>query len=688
MSALPKRISFLRIPLIVLGLWALFGVGLGIRRQVLEAQYAQYGRAMPFNLESALEFRYVKMLYNTGFLPVVDTKIEPPQGIRVFETYTIGAEYVYAGVAHCLPSNWSLEDRVRWVAAGWYCLGIVFMSLWVGWKTGSYWAAGLAGAYYAVSLSSVGRSTGQELSHENFALPWLLAHLALAACAQRQVRLAGFVGVTALSAVALMMALCTWDLVQFYLLIWMGLSVWRWVFQSEGFGSTRARLAWLIPWLALLAAGGLHPYLRAHGFLASYLMLASYGLAAGLLYREAAAQGWLPERWGPPGPRARSRWGGRGWRALWVVLPWAVGLGLCSAYADTYQHFLELLWAKLRFLNQKPADPALLTFSQRILWTPALTSANILLTLTLFPAIVFLILLAFVILLCQARWRSDPDFILIVLGCCISFFAFLLFVRLHVFVAVFASALIGCLAAESARWRPVSAACLLMLLLAGVGVEAANVLRDPWRWGSVPAYGPQKMDVADWLKRNTQNETVLANFGLSAFLLAYGDCGIVLHPKFETPEARRRVQGYAETLFKGDETEFRDWADTLGARYYVHALGEFAREKPEWQMRYMANALQPSTHSAAWKLEFTPQQCRYFVPAWENGKYRIYWIITRQDERGAALAAAKALAALQQGQLETAQDKAALALHHDPQSRQAMDVLLMVESLRQKGVRE
>ena len=42
-----------RIILLVLGLFALYGAGLGVRRALVEGQYSIMGRDMPFTLESA-----------------------------------------------------------------------------------------------------------------------------------------------------------------------------------------------------------------------------------------------------------------------------------------------------------------------------------------------------------------------------------------------------------------------------------------------------------------------------------------------------------------------------------------------------------------------------------------------------------------------------------------------------------
>ena len=111
----------------MLGLVALFAAGLAIRRAVLSAQFEQYGRPLPFNMESALEFRYFRMLFETGYIPRLDKAVQAPEGVVVRETYTLGAEYVYALSSRLFPKTLPLDERVRWIAAAWFCLGIPLM---------------------------------------------------------------------------------------------------------------------------------------------------------------------------------------------------------------------------------------------------------------------------------------------------------------------------------------------------------------------------------------------------------------------------------------------------------------------------------------------------------------------------------------------------------------------------------
>ena len=716
----------------MLGLVALFAAGLTIRRVVLSAQFEQYGRPLPFNLESALEFRYVRMLFETGHIPRLDKAVQVPEGVVVRATYTLGAEYVYALASRLFPRTMPLDERVRWIAAAWFCLGIPLMSLWLWAWTRSVWAAGIAGAYYAVALAAVMRSTGQELQHENFALPFLVAHWALGAWARRiseanvqrstprdagqapnlsrserdaECRMANaecpmpneeqrtknkeqrtstvFFVLSLLSALMLACAVSAWDLIQYYIIFWGIVSYVRFV-AGRYFRDTKACLAWWLTLLALAGAGALNPYLRAHAFAGSYAMLLAYGVALGLgaerllqIGVAAPVRAWIPPASAASPPRLHFRW--TLVLALIALLPLIAGALLLQQYSETYGHFLELLWAKLRFLNHKPADPALLTFDQRILWTAPLNSATFLLTTILFPVTLCLSLLAGTIAFFHTRAHPDPEINQLLSYTVSSLLVFVFFMRFHVFLILGLAALLGWLGYWVSVKRSFTRWLILVLLLAGVGVEAAHVLNNPARWGSVPVYVKEKQALCRWLRANTDGASVLANFGLSSFLLTYANSPIVLHPKFEAPGIRDRVRAYGEALFKSNEEGFRAWMEPCGAPYYVYALGEFADIQPESQMRYCVNALNPPPSAAARLFEKRPEQGRYFRFLWGNAKYRVFRVITRADEFSAGRMAAEAAQALRQGRGPDAENKATQALMYDPQNTNAMQVLLRMQ---------
>lgn len=696
--------------ILVLGLVALFGLGLGVRRVVLDAQRSRSeGMELPFTRESALMFLHVRTLYKTGTLPERDSKVQTPEGVVIRETYMIFAEYVYAGLAHLLPSSLSLAERVRWVALACFCLGIPFLALWVWRLWGSVIAAGFAGVYYAVGLASVSRSTGQELSDENFALPLLIGHLAMGAWAESR---SGRVLVAGSAASALLFgcALGAWDLVQFYVMIWAGTAAIQWLRQRL---VGPAKLHWLFCLCVLILTSLINPYLRSHMFAASYSMLLAYGVVAGMVI-EAWLKTPMKKIWNyfmeggrprPPGLRRRRPvalqgiegnvpshfppksgclngmpffapavpgWLARAWRPAVILLPLLLIPWFIDGYGEAYGHFTELLWAKLRFLNQKPADPALLTFDQRLLWAPALESVNLKLTIILFPVILCLSFFAFAGILFLSYRRSIPGVFQLLFGFIVSLLAFLLFKRFHVFLAIYVAALFGWLVrwAVELKWA-FPRWCMLGVLAFGLVIESAWLLQAPKGFGG-DYYYRESDGLTRWLRENTGRETVLGPFALSAFIRADADCPIVLHPKFESPEIRRRVKAYYETLFLGDEQALRDWAGQYGANYYVYPKGAFKSSN----QRYFANALDPPSNAVARLMELEPENLRYFKLLWGNIRYSVFRIITATDEADAINLANEAEKDRLAGRAGLAKDKACLALISDPGCQVAVKVLM------------
>jgi hypothetical protein len=649
----------------------LYAAGLGLRRAVLEAQYEAVGDDMPFTLESALQYRRLKMVFDTGRLPAVDAFVEHPAGVRTWRTYTVGSEYVYAALARLFPSALPVPARVRWIESGWFCLGIGFMFLWLLWWRRSWWAAWAAGLFYAVSLSAVIRSTGQELSSENFALPFLVAHLA---CSARARRLADGGGRwrswAAASAGALALAMASWDLVQFYVFLWALRGTARALRTVPGTGAAgAARAIWLAELGGLAFAGLAVPYLRAHGLLVSPGMGLAYG---------AAALPWIEARLASMGRPLRQPV-----RLAALLAPAAIALlaGLGS-YGESYAHFASLLWAKARFLNVKPADPGLLSFDQRIMWVPALHGADWRLTWQLLPGILPASSVAAFIVF---RARPGAGIASLLFFCGSSFLAFVLFARFHVFLAVFASALIGVWAGESSRRGGWMSWAVAAVLGAGAIVETVHVAANAEKWGRPNVYYKELDELGDWLAQHASPDPVLANFGVSGYIAAYGKCPVLLHPKFESAAARAAVREYAEHLFAGTERSLRDWADARGARYLVYSKGEFSSAAPELQMRYMVNALEPPADAPARGLEFEPERARYFRLLWSNRKYAVFDILLRSEEAEAAERAGLAAKLLSEGDLDWAEREAVKALKADPRQERAADVMLHVESLRHQG---
>ena len=662
----------------------------GTRRHVLNAQrQLTADRSISFSLESALAFRRIQMVYRDGDLPRIDRGIQYPAGVIMREVDTLGAERAYAHAAKLWPGTLNLAEKVRWLHLAWFCLAIPAMFFWVKWMgggiAGGFWAA----AFYAVAISAVARSTGQELSHENNALPFLLWHLAAGAWVRNRAETfrARLIGGWVSAALA-GMALCAWDMVQFYLALFMA----RGLVQA-----VRGRLSkeelWTLPaplMAVLLAAGLRNPYLASHGFLLSPTMALGWGL---LLAGAPVAQ------------RQRTAT-----RFVLALLPVGLSLLLSRFYLPSYDHFASLLAAKLRFCNIRPENPARLTFDQRILWVPALNSTSWRAVWQWFP---FLLVLtagsASALIRESARnRRSFADFPPLLFYLLASFVAFILFFRFHVWVALFACGMVGLWAGQAgASGGRLGRGLAAGLLAFGWLLEASQPWCGPIRlrrpevvapearkwdgplyWGRPNVYAAETEALMEHLRKFVAPEPVLANFGISASIAAYGGCPVVLHPKFESPEIRGKVREYGEALFKGDEAEFRDWMEAQGATVYVYSMGEFSEIQPGLQMRYMVDALDPATNAAARLFEQRPEELKYFSSQFANRKYRVFRL--KRSPMAARLAqtlAEQARDALERGELELAEAKAAHALRMDAENESGQEVLRHASALRDAGFR-
>lgn len=649
------------IGLILAGL-CLWGISLGVRRVVLSQQTRESpDRETPFILEAALQYRMTRLVYETGRLPTHEPKVQYPEGINPWKTYSIGAEFLYSALARLLPSDMSLVSRLRWVSTALFCFAVPLVAFWSGllWKSRA--AGVLTGLILAVSPAFVVRSTGLALSRENLAIPFIALFLATELLARRTPHPRKRLLWILVCGLAAGMAQVTWDLSQFVLTLW---ALWVWVGLARGKAGETDRNLVLSVTCGLLLATVLHPYLRVQGFLFSPCLSL---LFARCFVEIPLVRGKTPRLALPV-------------VAVVFLLGWgAIGRN----FIENYSHFNELLIAKIQHGNVKPHDPSLLTYAQRIMWTPALNSSTWGLTIRFFSGTLFGLILAGLVL--GGKKKALPDhsgFLFFMLATTLPLYA--LFFRLHVFLIVFAATAIGgavsMLFKGSSLWPNRLLPLAFSLFL--IGFESHRLLffeppiqtrsnRDTQlvldilrqqgfdvpntpvqvdrsrlnRWGAPGQSVELLRDLADVMRRLEEPGPILTSFGLSAFLLTETDMPILLHPKFETPGIRERVRAFYEHLFLEDEESFRDWALSLGARWYVHRHGALDENvsDPTLLGRYMVDAMKPPESAAVRALEFpglTPP--RFFAPEAmvlrQDGRpfYTVYRVL-RPGERDPAI---------------------------------------------------
>ena len=655
---------FARIIGAVLLLASLFTLALGLRRIILLLSLGGVSAGeVPFSLESALQFRRVVMILQTGALPAHDSMIQCPEGIDPAATYTVFVDYLQAALCRIFPGSLSVAERLRWIESGWFCLSIPLLAMWARWATGRWSAGFVAGFLYAVSFASIERSTGAELSTENAAFPFLAAHFLCRAAtrgADGRRRWWWTIG----SAAALALAVVSWDLMQFYLFAWAGLAAWK-ILRGQWQSSDTEARTWLAEWAALVLVALFNPYHRAHGLLFSPAMLVASACALILAVRARQAS----PRKGPLPP------------VIFFGLCACVALMSAGNYSESYGHFLDLLWAKIRFHNIKRLDPSLLTFDQRLLWTPALHSPTFRLTGQILGVLCAVTL--------PAVWavgrvsRNNLDLLQPLICFVFSALAFVFFYRFHVFVAFFGAMLAAAWWGMAARGEIRWAALVRGWIGLGLFAEAAHTLGG--RLTREEVYFDEQVGLTKWLAKNAKPETVLAGFGISGPIAAYGKCGIVLHPKFESRAVRDKEKEYAEKLFTGTIKSFRDWAGRQGASYYVYGLGAFSTNQPTLQLRYMVNAMNPPPTAPARLFEHGKEDGHYFKLVYSNRKYRVFKIFTDTEEIAGRLALRRASVAFERGDMDTAEMEATAALRANPNLREAEEILKHVVALRGKG---
>ncbi len=542
---------------------ALYALGVGVRWGIVGVQQPQ-DKHLPFTLESALAFHYGELAAR-GAIPSQDPMIGRPEGIRPWEDLNLmvpailGKIYgVVADLLGFVPStrvpvpcpaggerqdggDWeengsnhfarSLEIFYRVVSPLIFCAGILALFFCAGTATGNliFSTAGALG--YAILIPSVLRSTGQELMSENFSLPLLWIHFACFAAALKS-RADGEQGAfnrwVVASALYAALAWIVWDMVQVYLLVFFaaGFIVLRKdASRSGGLFAAGVFLG------VLLTAALVDPYLRAHGAWGSYsLRILVLGIAALILW---------------PGKEAPVRFtAGKGVRfsllAVLAVLLFS-GLGPPASSDNSYRHFVSLFWHKLKFLNIKPADPALLPYEVRALWMPALHSA------TWERIWNYYGLTICVWGLCAAgvvwRWirgKAAPlEKMTVFLGLFFSALS-ILFVRMEVFWIFFISLAFALAVPRSAIGRNLWMVLLLLTLILG----ARSLVRQAPRLGRDVDY-KSLGGLTSWVKNNTPADAcLLASYSLSPSIAAYARRAIVLQPKYENLVFREKIRAF------------------------------------------------------------------------------------------------------------------------------------------------
>lgn len=556
--------------------------------------------------ESAFHYRFAKFfathpLNEWGQLKH-DREVQYPDTIDDWAEFTVAME-VPVGVLY----RWLKPLMPFHVFVVWYdCLvsslsvfAVFFLAraLWRSDKSGVF-----ASALYVTLYPSYGRTVKNLFLREDFAIPLIIFALFFTVQAWRRAaeleRQADRTGDASggrtlpqiLAALFWLAALASWHLTQFLMAPLLLAAVVVYLVGGE-----TPRIPWLV--LTLAAGSVLVPVLRAKQFYLSPTMCGLYALAMAV---------WIN------GGRKRATLVFAGWAAALLLL----GVLLPRSYGE-YAHVYQLFIYKLRFLGQRPSDPARLPWEARVLWEGgAFNTAEWgeFWRSLMWCGPLALVLLARGMKDYGGRGRVEARIFCLftVLLVPLAWMVLRYFTFLGFAAAVLAAGLMG----QRIGWK-------LMVFAAAVWQLVTLNFQPLERQQPSPAeYRP----IVAWLQEHTPtNAVVLASISESPVFLAHTGRPIILHSKFENRRIRERYREMLEAIY-GSEQQFYDFAHQYGADYFVYDVG-FLYGGME-SRRYKADKLGPlDPHCAAMLFQNQPEQLTHFRFEMANGRFAVFRVI-------------------------------------------------------------
>lgn len=578
---------------------AIIFISFDIRVKTWKKEEQKWGNDFIYTLESALLLRYARLAVDNK-VPVYDKKIEFPDGIKSFDTFSLSGNIFIARIYKFFQlitgSKVELDVFHRYFMPAYFVLFSVISVFIIGRiYSGSFLALVMA-FWFGVYIPSVIRSTGQEFMGENFALPLIFVHAAMYLAGLKTGKRIFLV----VSSIFLAAGWVFWDMTNLYIYIFA-------VFLSLTENKSMNILIFAIP-LAIVSVSD--PYLRAHY---SWLSVPVVYLAVISLYN------WILSKTG-----FNIRKNGVFIKTLLFLLVFLCVS--CTGYGSDYSHFWELLISKIKFFNVKPLDPAKLTFDIRVLWAPALHSATLYQVKKYFSCILITGMIS--IFLRFSRKNPLLSWEKYILICFFIFFVlYLFFVRVHVYTAFFAVMTILFLNKIEKVYVRILANIALVLLCAG---EYDRTLSYQEYMGRGEDYRSLS-SLIQWIQKNTKpDEPILASMNLAGPIINYADRPVILQPKYEKKNARGKYKKFIIALFSEIEKPFYNFTEEHGAKYFVYQKGTSWNNSIYSPVYFVGLSQNEVKNTLAAKFEGDFNSLDKFYPVFENNQYRIFKVVSNQ----------------------------------------------------------
>jgi len=580
--------------------------------------------------DASMRYRYAKMVSRSEEIPEVDKRIQAPEGLRVrsllflFQDKAVGLTHRFFSK---LDPELSFDRYLKWFVCVFSSLSVIAVFL-AGTSIWQNRLAGLVGAgFYAVSIPSFERVIPNYL-REEFALPFILfsfCFFVLSVVNSGNKRSANIFGL--LAGAFGFLALSSWHLSSFYLLVFLvGAAlvaftridlkpVMRPILYVVGFG---------------VLAGLVNEPLRTRLFLTSlpmiigYCLIVSYAAFVRLKMSRRATAGVL----------------------IPLIITSFALVAFLSPNKGEYGHVYSLVFSKVRFLLDKPADPGLLSTEARLMWLGPFQSPSLFSFLFGFGAIVLVALYPSGVLLHRwiSRRTTQPETMLLFMSF-VFFLLYLLVRRLEVFTVFFIALLVAGII-KSVKGRRLLAVLFLLFLVFGFETFKAVTFFEPTSVKkallSIKTPEVERLSIHDrdrseifrWIKRSTPADAVfLARFATSPMVVTYGERSAILHPIFETKHIREKVFECA-SAFYGFESQLYDLCRKYGVNYVLYEANQLL-DDGELGERYMTDNLKLTTNCVAFGMHFVPQRLKGFVPVFQTDYFRVFRVREEPEEQTA-----------------------------------------------------
>ncbi len=553
---------------------------------------------MLFTLESALLFRYARLSLDNK-IPSIDKKVEYPDGVNPKKYFSLGGGIVlgkiYKFYRQLFNSDLDFETFHRYAVPAYFVIFSVLAVFVIGVVLSkNRFLALIMAFWYGVSIPAVMRSTGQEFMRENFALPLIFCHVAAFLSALKNHNKFLFW----VSGIFLALGWCLWDMTHLYIYV-MGLYL---VF------TRLERSALLGVFMPLLFVSILNPYLRFHSAYLSVPIVFIGGLIIlnGFLCTKKPKMTFLYR--------------------ICLFIAVSVIIMKFTSYGSDYNHFSELIFAKLRFFNKKPIDPFKLSFMTRILWVPALHAPTFLQVVKYFGCILFVDFILLCLLLCRGEVSSWEKYIIFFAS--IFSILYMFFFRVHVYAAFFCVLVLAVwsrIGSEKFRAFSLAFFCVFCFLEYGRTLDFQENMGRGVDYKSLGS-------LVQWLDENVEPESpVLTSFTLAGPIVNYTDCSVVLQPKFEKKNSRNKYRDFLIALFSKDESCFYGFAVKYGAKYFVYQKGTSWSRSIYSPAYFVAANENQAREALVGRFEDSFPALRKFRSVYENFRYKVFKISTRDD---------------------------------------------------------